>query len=124
MRGVLKMVKNALKNIEKKLKLTTLGFTLIELLAVIVILAIVALIATPVILGIINNVKDESNKRSIENYIDAVEQAIVRRNLIEEFNPSTCVITSEGLDCYEYEEKLKVDIDGEKPTGGIIYFEK
>ena len=99
------------------------GFTLIELLAVIVILAIIALIATPVILGIINNVKDESNKRSIELYAEAVEQAIARRNLTEEFNPSTCIIVSEGLDCYEYEEKLKVDIDGEKTTGGTIYFE-
>ena len=32
------------------------GFTLIELLAVIVILAIIALIATPIILGIINDI--------------------------------------------------------------------
>ena len=42
------------------------GFTLIELLAVIVILAIIALIATPVILNIIDDSKEESNKRSGE----------------------------------------------------------
>ena len=53
------------------------GFTLIELLAVIVILAIIALIATPIILGIINNSKEESYKRSIEVYAKALENAIV-----------------------------------------------
>ena len=57
------------------------GFTLIELLAVIVILAIIALIATPIILGIIKDSKEESNKRSAELYIDAVEQAMARKNL-------------------------------------------
>ena len=35
----------------------TKGFTLIELLAVIVILAIIALIATPMILGVIDSAK-------------------------------------------------------------------
>ena len=36
------------------------GFTLIELLAVIVILAIIALIATPIILGIINDARERT----------------------------------------------------------------
>ena len=43
-------MKKVLKNKEKILKLTTLGFTLIELLAVVIILAIIALIAVPIIL--------------------------------------------------------------------------
>ena len=42
------------------------GFTLIELLAVIVILAIIALIATPIILGIINDARESAKKRSAE----------------------------------------------------------
>ena len=42
------------------------GFTLIELLAVIVILAIIALIATPIVLGIINEARDNSRKRTLE----------------------------------------------------------
>ena len=54
------------------------GFTLIELLAVIVILAIIALIATPIILGIINDAKEDSEKRSVENYAHAVELAVAR----------------------------------------------
>ena len=57
------------------------GFTLIELLAVIVILAIIALIATPIILNIISDTKEESNKRSVELYGKAVEQAIAKSQL-------------------------------------------
>ena len=52
------------------------GFTLIELLAVIVILAIIALIATPIILGIINDAREESNERSVELYASAVRNAV------------------------------------------------
>ena len=51
------------------------GFTLIELLAVIVILAIIALIATPVILGIIENSRNEAKARSAELAISGVETA-------------------------------------------------
>ena len=48
------------------------GFTLIELLAVIVILAIIALIATPIVLSIINDTKESATFRSAEYYLDAV----------------------------------------------------
>ena len=52
------------------------GFTLIELLAVIVILAIIALIATPIILGIINDAREEAKKRSAELAYTGVEYAV------------------------------------------------
>lgn len=51
------------------------GFTLIELLAVIVILAIIALIATPIILGIINDARDEAKERTAELVVSSVELA-------------------------------------------------
>ena len=51
------------------------GFTLIELLAVIVILAIIALIATPIILGIINDARTSAKQRSEELVVNAVELA-------------------------------------------------
>ena len=51
------------------------GFTLIELLAVIVILAIIALIATPIVLGIIEDSRESTNKLTAEFVIDAVESA-------------------------------------------------
>ena len=54
------------------------GFTLIELLAVIVILAIIALIATPIILGIIQDAKEESQKRSVELYANSIKNAVVK----------------------------------------------
>ena len=49
------------------------GFTLIELLAVIIILAIVAIIATPIILNVIEESKESANLRSVEGYADAVK---------------------------------------------------
>ena len=52
------------------------GFTLIELLAVIVILAIIALIATPIVMDVIENSKKGAAARSAERYIDAVETAV------------------------------------------------
>ena len=65
------------------------GFTLIELLAVIVILAIIALIATPIILGIIKDTKKESNDRSVEMYAKAVKNAIMSYQMKENEMPTT-----------------------------------
>lgn len=48
------------------------GFTLVELLAVVVLLAVIALIATPIIGNIIDTSKESANQRSIEGYADAV----------------------------------------------------
>jgi len=47
------------------------GFTLIELLAVIIILAIIALIATPIVLDVINDAKSEANKETVYGLIAA-----------------------------------------------------
>ena len=51
------------------------GFTLIELLAVIVILAIIALIATPIVLGIIEDARSGASERSAEYILKNVELA-------------------------------------------------
>lgn len=51
------------------------GFTLIELLAVIVILAIIALIATPVILGIINDARSSAAEESAKLIVSNVQLA-------------------------------------------------
>lgn len=53
------------------------GFTLIELLAVIVILAVIALIATPIILDIINDARDSGNCRSVEGYAEAIKSNVI-----------------------------------------------
>ena len=116
---------NLLLNKGKKLKLTTLGFTLIELLAVIVILAIIALIAVPIILNIINDSKESTTIRSAENYLKAVELAIIKENIDEEFNLSECTVQKNGnLLCTGYDDPIPVQVDGEKPEEGTkIKFE-
>ena len=53
------------------------GFTLIELLAVIIILAVIAIIATPIILNVVNDAKESARKSSVLGYADAVRLTIV-----------------------------------------------
>ena len=99
------------------------AFTLIELLAVIVILAIIALIAVPIIINIINGTKEKSKEISKDLYLKAVEQAILKKNLKEEFNPSTCTVQKDGnLDCNG--TTLTVEVEGEKPCSGTITITK
>ena len=58
------------------MKMNKKGFTLIELLAVIVILAVIALIASPIILGIIEDAREASRVRSVEAYAKAIEETV------------------------------------------------
>ena len=97
------------------------GFTLIELLAVIVILAIIALIATPVVLNIIKDSKNNSTERSIELYLDQVKNEIARYNMVHpgaNFNPTECVVESEGLKCDGTTDYIKIEINGITPNVG------
>ena len=52
------------------------GFTLIELIAVLVIMAIIALIVTPLVMSIIKKAKTSADKRSIDEYGRSIELAI------------------------------------------------
>ena len=52
------------------------GFTLIELLAVIVILAVIALIATPLIMNVIDEARRGSAKNGAYGYVKALENTI------------------------------------------------
>lgn len=52
------------------------GFTLIELLAVIIVLAIIALIATPLIMSVVDNARESARKSSVLGYVDAVKLAV------------------------------------------------
>jgi len=100
------------------------GFTLIELLAVIVILAIIALIAVPIILNIIGSSKKSAVVRSGELYLKAVETAIARENLNNQFNPTTCVIGTDGNLTCDGDKTLTIEVNGSKPTSGTITLEK
>ena len=102
------------------------GFTLIELLAVIVILAIIALIATPIVLNIIKDSRESAGLRSAEMYLDAVEQSIsVEKMKNTTFKPNECTITDKGnLDCDTKDGILEVKVNGDKPLNGSITFEE
>ena len=52
------------------------GFTLIELIAVLVIMAIIALIVTPLVMSIIKKARVSADKRSIDAYGRSIELAI------------------------------------------------
>ena len=101
------------------------GFTLIELLAVIVILAIIALIATPIVMNVIENARKGAAERSAENYIDAVELAIASKRLDGPVadgeyevmsNGNLCNGTVSGTTCTGTE--LTVEVNGDKPEAG------
>ena len=100
------------------------GFTLIELLAVIVILAIIALIAVPIVINIISDSKKSSEKESIKLYLDTAQKAVARKQMkTPTFNPSSCdVLESGNLNCGEVE--IKIEMKGDIPTYGKIYFSK
>ena len=110
------------------------GFTLVELLAVVVILAVVALIATPIILNVINDAKKSSIKQSAIGYVDAVEKTILEKktNTDVDYDGKYTIkkdqITKESetasllpiLDLIQ----LNVNVKGELPTKGNLEIEK
>ena len=97
------------------------GFTLIELLAVIVILAIIALIATPIIINIIEDSRKSAATDSAQLYVDGLAKSIVAKNMTNEFNPSSCTIAANGnVTCDG--TSLTYEVNGDKPTSGSITF--
>ncbi len=86
------------------------GFTLIELLAVIVVLAVIAMITTPIVFGVINTAKKGAAEQSTVAYAKAVEDTVA----IAAMNNKSYA----NRDDYLYDE-IKVDVSGSTPTGGI-----
>ena len=102
------------------------GFTLIELLAVIIILAIIALIATPIVMRVIENSKKSAAERGAENYVRAVEtQALALRGKGTTLD-GTYGINSNGNLCpnnattCSAAEEIKIDMSGAKPSSGSV----
>ena len=94
------------------------GFTLIELLAVIVVLAIIALIATPMILNVVEKARKGAAKSSALGYIDAVEKQIMVNQLNE--NPEIL----DGEYSLPMDNKYKISIKGSKPSSGNMTITK
>ena len=99
------------------------GFTLIELLAVIVVLAIIALIATPIVMNTIKSAKKGAAERSADSYISAVETTVATAKLDGKDIPDGTYqidgegnLTGTGLP----DGRLTIDMKGNKPKSGTI----
>ena len=87
-----------------------IGFTLIELLAVIIVLAIIALIATPIIFNVIENAKLKSLENSCYGVIDAVRTKYAEGLL----NSTDGTVDLGGT----IDNVLDLTVSGEKPIQG------
>ena len=84
------------------------GFTLIELLAVIIILAVIALIATPIVLNVIDNARKSANKDSAYGLLDSAKLYYMESLLDESKSLSGNLID-------------KINVSGRKPNSGEVY---
>ncbi|MBE6138345.1 MAG: type II secretion system protein [Firmicutes bacterium] len=96
------------------------GFTLIELLAVIVVLTIIALIATPIVRDIIDKNNKKSAEISMTNMEKAAELYFYNNQLLGEFKTARFVCKN-GV-CKDGSKQL--DITGQNPDFGIITIDK
>ena len=94
------------------------GFTLIELLAVIVVLAVIALITTPVILGVIEKAKKGAFKNSVYGLIESTNIYIA-----ENLDAGNISFICNGKDCI-MEDGNKLSFKGNVPKSGTIKAEE
>lgn len=92
------------------------GFTLIELLAVIVILAIIALIATPIIMNVIDDSKKGALKNTAYGIIETAELKYATDNLNNIKEAITFTYT-DGVESSEPSGR-KLEYKGNKPQNG------
>ena len=94
---------------------TKKGFTLIELLAVIVILAIIALIATPIIVGVINDAKKNAFTDTAYGVAEAAKLYYAGQFDNDAFTGKTFDFTGNT-------DELK--LSGKKPSSGMLQIDK
>jgi prepilin-type N-terminal cleavage/methylation domain-containing protein len=105
------------------------GFTLIELLAVIVILAVIALIATPVILQIITKARKAAAENSVYGMMEAtryayftaiVEEKSLTMPITVTCTTTACIYTDSTDTTVGTAQTGSVDFSGTKMTEGEI----
>ena len=99
------------------------GFTLIELLAVIVILAIIALVATPIVLKLIETSRKGAFARSAEGVLKA-SKLYYTTSIINEVTPDTIKFNCNNIKCLSNEKdsignSIELDVDGNMGTGNV-----
>ena len=95
------------------------GFTLIELLGVIVVLAVIAIITTPVILGVIEKSKKESYRNSIYGIMESAN-IYLANHLTSIGKTKEIAFTCNGINCSN-EEGDSLDFKGTVPKSGTFY---
>ena len=102
------------------------GFTLIELLAIIVILAVIAVITTPIILNIIENSKKGAAQDSALGYKDAVHKYYASRLSLDsnfQMVDGTYEIDSNGY-LSDGTNGYEIQVSGKVPSSGYVQIEK
>jgi prepilin-type N-terminal cleavage/methylation domain-containing protein len=92
------------------------GFTLIELLAVIVILAVIALIATPMILGVVEKAKKGAAEQGVNGYLDAID----KQKVINQMNSDDTDDINEFIYDLPFDSKYNIKVKGETPSKGWV----
>ena len=85
------------------------GFTLIELLAVIVVLTIIALIATPIVARVINSSKGSANKISASNFASKANEYVIEERMNGNIKSGNIF------------DEVSERMNGKKPTSGVVY---
>ena len=102
------------------------GFTLIELLAVIIILAIVALVATPIVLNVIETAEKSASESEVKMIIGAVEDGCAVRKMQNQMdsNVKMCKGTIKSESDTDLVISDLVDLgDATIPEAGLTYSE-
>ena len=89
------------------------GFTLIELLAVIVILSVIALIATPMIMNVIDTSRKKASIESVNGILDAAEKYEI-----------TSMLEGEETRMFEFPSDTKLQYKGTKPESGTLVIDE
>ena len=92
------------------------GFTLVELLAVIVILAVVALITSPIILNVINNSRQSGAQDKAWGTIEAVKLAFSEA----QYGNTSLTLPLKHDFSSGATNSLTVKVSGDKPTSGKV----
>lgn len=103
------------------------GFTLIELLAVIVILSIIALIATPIVMNVIQKSKKGAAEDTVYGLIKAAEFVYAQSLIEDEIVPDTdgsfvfdCSKTGSGGKKCVTAKGVELSYNGTQPDSGTI----
>ena len=97
------------------------GFTLVELLTVVILLSLIAIITTPVIIGVLNSSKDNLHQQQVKIIEKAAERwGIAHLSNMPSADGSCHVKINELSDYLSNSENLKDPNTGQNMTGGVI----